>query len=81
MIAAEAEAEQRGEAVSAPHGNRGRRGLRRFGQRGVPVVQAGTDVVRRVAAALALVAHQDRTGGSDAGEAGQSEELPGAHGP
>ena len=60
---------------------RGRRDARNLGQIGVPLVQPGPDVVRRVGAALALVAGQHGPGGGHAGEAGQSEELPEAHGP
>ena len=52
-----------------------------LGQAGVALVQPGADVVRRVGAALALVAGQHGTRGGDAGEAGQSEQLPGAHAP
>ncbi len=52
-----------------------------LGKGRVALVQPGTDVVRGVGATLALVAGQDRTGGGDAGEAGQSEQLPGAHAP
>ena len=58
----------------------GRR-LGRLGQAGVALVQPGADVVGGVGAALALVAGQDGTGRGDAGEAGQSEQLPGAHAP
>jgi len=47
----------------------------------VPFVQAGTDVVGRVSPALPLVAGEHRTCRGDTGEAGQSEELPEAHGP
>ena len=59
---------------------RGRR-LGLLGQAGVALVQPGAHVVRRVGAALALVAGQDRTGRGDAGEAGQSEQLPRVHAP
>jgi hypothetical protein len=52
-----------------------------FPQGGVPFVEAGPDVVRGVGTALALIARDDHTGRSDPGEAGQSEELPEAHGP
>ena len=55
--------------------------LRRLGEAGVPLVQPGADVVRRVGAALPLVAGQHDPGRRHAGEAGQSEELPEAHGP
>ena len=53
----------------------------RLGQAGVALVQPGADVVGAVGAALALVAGQNGTGRGDAGEAGQSEQLPGAHAP
>ena len=59
----------------------GRRLGHGLGQRGVPLVQAGADVVRGVGAALPLVAGQHGTRRGDTGEAGQSEQLPGAHGP
>ena len=63
-----------------PVGRGGRRGparaasaARRAGR------AAGPHVVRRVGAALPLVAGQHRPGGRDAGEPGQSEQLPRAH--
>lgn len=77
-----AASQQTGEAVGAaglPLG--GRHALGRLREGGVPFVQPGPHVVRRVGAALALVAGQDRTGRGDPGEAGQSEQLPRAHAP
>ena len=56
-----------------------RRRLRDLGEAGVPLVQPGADVVRRVGAALPLVAGQHGTGRRHPGEAGQSEQLPEAH--
>ena len=55
--------------------------LRLLREGGVPLVQPSPDVVRCVGPALPLVAGQHRTGRGDTGEAGQSEELPEAHGP
>ncbi|MCW2702175.1 MAG: uncharacterized protein JWQ37_170 [Blastococcus sp.] len=53
--------------------------LRRLGEPGVPLVQPGADVVRRVGASLPLAAGEHDTGCRHAGQAGQSEELPEAH--
>jgi len=57
------------------------RGLRWFGQGRGALVQARPDVIGGVGAALPFVARQHGAGGGDTGEAGQSEELPWAHGP
>ena len=77
-----AAAEHAGEAVSAPGSKLGQRRWRGLlDQRRVPLVQPGPHVVRGVGPALPLVAREHRTGRGDTGEAGQSEELPEAHGP
>jgi hypothetical protein len=75
-----AAAEQAGEPVRAA-GSRlgGQRG--RLGERRVPLVQPGADVVGGVGAALALVAGQHHTAGRDSREPGHSQQLPEAHGP
>ena len=77
-----AAAEQPGEAVGAAGGELGgAHRLGRLGQRGRALVQPGADVVGRVRAALPFVAGQHGTTSGDTGEAGQSEQLPEAHGP
>src|SRR4051794_29115638 len=74
-------AQQPGQAVGASGGELGGGCLRRdVGEAGMPFVQPGADVVRRVGPALPLVADQHDAGRRHAGEAGQSEELPQAHG-
>ena len=77
-----AEAEQAGQAPSPPGPRLGGRDRLRGGvQPGMPLVQAGPHVVGGVGPALPLVAGEHRPTGRDAGQAGQPEQLPEAHGP